>query len=96
MKVLITGGAGYIGSVLTIELLRQKHYVTVLDNLFYGQDSLLAACQYEKFKFIYGDANNEELLGKIIPTFDVIIPLACLVGAPLCKLHPDLACKTAR
>jgi len=94
MKVLITGGAGYIGSVLTIELLRQKHYVTVLDNLFYGQDSLLAACQYEKFKFIYGDANNEELLGKIIPTFDVIIPLACLVGAPLCKLHPDLAVST--
>ena len=58
MKILVTGGAGYIGSVLTIKLLRLNHKVTVVDNLFYGQDSLLAACKYDKFDFIYGDARR--------------------------------------
>ena len=94
MKILITGGAGYIGSVLTIKLLRLNHQVTVVDNLFYGQDALLAACQYPKFDFIYGDASDEQLVKEQLPSFDVIIPLACLVGAPLCNQQPDLAVST--
>ena len=94
MKILITGGAGYIGSVLTIKLLRLNHKVTVVDNLFYGQDSLLAACKYDKFDFIYGDAIDEKLIKKTLSSFDVIIPLACLVGAPLCDQKPALAVST--
>jgi nucleoside-diphosphate-sugar epimerase len=94
MKILITGGAGYIGSVLTIKLLRLNHKVTVIDNLYYGQDSLLAACKYNKFDFIYGDAIDEKLIKKTLSSFDVIIPLACLVGAPLCDQKPALAVST--
>ena len=94
MKILITGGAGYIGSVLTIKLLRLNHQVTVIDNLFYEQDSLLSACKYDNFDFIYGDASDKRLLKEKLPTFDVIIPLACLVGAPLCEQKPDLAVST--
>ena len=94
MKILITGGAGYIGSVLTTKLLRLNHQVTVIDNLFYEQDSLLSACKYDNFDFIYGDASDKRLLKEKLPTFDVIIPLACLVGAPLCEQKPDLAVST--
>ena len=68
--------------------------MTVVDNLFYGQDSLLSACKYDKFDFIYGDASDERLVKEKLPSFDVIIPLACLVGAPLCKQQPVLAVST--
>ena len=94
MKILITGGAGYIGSVLTVYLLQKNYHVTVIDNLYYNQDSLLAACQYPKFDFINGDARDEVLIKDILPTFDFIIPLACLVGAPLCDQKPTLAVST--
>lgn len=94
MKVLITGGAGYIGSVLTPYLLKRGHGVTVLDNLYYQQDSLLSVCNNKNFDFIYGDARNEVLLKKIIPQFDIIIPLACLVGAPICEKNKKLAIST--
>jgi len=94
MKILITGGAGYIGSALTVYLLQKNYHVTVIDNLYYNQDSLLAACQYPKFDFINGDARDEALIKDILPTFDFIIPLACLVGAPLCDQRPALAVST--
>jgi len=94
MKVLITGGAGYIGSVLTICLLRKDYNVTVIDNLYYNQDSLLPACHYSKFDFIKGDARDDALISKILPSFDFIIPLACLVGAPLCEKNKELAVTT--
>jgi nucleoside-diphosphate-sugar epimerase len=85
MRVLITGGAGYIGSVLTPTLLAKGHEVTVLDDLLlYRQSSLLDCCQYEQFHFVRGDCRDERLVKPLVEKVDVIIPLAALVGAPLC------------
>ena len=91
MKILITGGAGYIGSVLTPYLLERGYQITVLDNLYYQQDSLLGVCNNKYFDFIRGDARDDELMKTILPKFDVIIPLACLVGAPTCEKNKKLA-----
>ena len=85
MKILITGGAGYIGSVLTPTLLGLGHEVTVLDNFFFHQNSLLDCCQYDKFQIIRGDARNEALVKPAVAKADLIIPLAALVGVPLCN-----------
>lgn len=88
-RVLITGGAGYIGSVLSEELLKQQNSVTVLDKQMYNKTSLLSCVKYgDKFHFIRGDVRNESLLKDLITKHDVIIPLAALVGAPLCDRNP--------
>ena len=89
MKILVTGGAGYIGSILVPTLLAQGHDVTVLD-LFENMDgnTLADCCQYEGFTPIKGDARNEANLDRLVPQHDAIIPLAALVGAPLCKQDP--------
>lgn len=89
MKVLITGGAGYIGSILTALLLERGHSVTVLDR-FDGvvTNTLAAACQYEGFTPVKGDARDTRLLDELVPKHDVCIPLAALVGAPLCAQDP--------
>ncbi|MBI3298858.1 MAG: SDR family oxidoreductase [Elusimicrobia bacterium] len=84
MKILITGGAGYIGSILTPTLLRSGHQVTVLDNLMFKQASLLECCAEEAFEFVRGDARDERLVTPLVKKADAIIPLAALVGAPLC------------
>ena len=91
MRILITGGAGYIGSVLTKWLLDVGHSVTVLDNLYYDQDSLAGVCHYNKFEFLLGDVREEELIKALLPVHDVIIPLACLVGASVCERNKWLA-----
>ena len=83
-KVLITGGAGYIGSVLTNELLINGYSVTVLDNFMYRQNSLADCCQYSNFEVVRGDCRDVKLLQKLLTDVDIIIPLAALVGAPLC------------
>lgn len=89
MRILITGGAGYIGSVLSEELLRRGHYVTVLDTQMYNKTSLLSCIKYgNKFNFIRGDVRNESQLKTLVFKHDVIIPLAALVGAPLCDKNP--------
>src|SRR3989344_4881695 len=88
-KVLITGGAGYLGSVITGHLLNSGYEVTCLDNLSYHQNSLLHYANNPDFNFIYGDVRNRELLKRIIPEFDVIIPLAAIVGMPACDLKPE-------
>ncbi|MBU1086243.1 MAG: NAD-dependent epimerase/dehydratase family protein [Candidatus Omnitrophica bacterium] len=85
MKVLITGGAGYLGSVMTGELLKSGHEVIVLDNFMYNQNSLMAECINEKLTIIRGDARDEKLLKSNIEKVDAIFPLACLTGAPLCN-----------
>jgi len=84
MKILITGGAGYIGSILTPTLLAKGYEVTVLDNFMFRQNSLADCCQYDTFQVIRGDSRNENLMKELINDADVIIPLAALVGAPLC------------
>ncbi|MCA9779005.1 MAG: NAD(P)-dependent oxidoreductase [Candidatus Eremiobacteraeota bacterium] len=87
-RVLVTGGAGYVGSILVEHLLDAGHSVTVLDNLLWGQTSLFGFCHRPGFEFIHGDARDTALLKEQIPIHDVLIPLACLVGAPACDRDP--------
>lgn len=87
-KILITGGAGYIGSVLTPLILEAGHEVTVLDTFASGEPYLAAACAYSGFTPVRGDARNEELVTKLVQDADIVIPLAAMVGAPLCDLDP--------
>ncbi len=84
-KILVTGGAGYIGSILVPELLKLGHKVTVLDNFMFGQNALLECCAYEHFDVFRGDARDESILKPLLQKHDYIIPLAALVGAPLCS-----------
>ncbi len=89
MRVLITGGAGYIGSILTPILLERGHDVTVLDRFDGIVTNVLAdACRYPNFEPVKGDARDTRLLDQLVPKHDVIIPLAALVGAPLCAQDP--------
>ncbi len=90
-KVLITGGAGYIGSVLTPILLDEGYQVTVVDNLMYNQTSLINHCSNPNFKFIKADVTDYSFMKKELPNHDIIIPLAAIVGAPACKSKPLLA-----
>ena len=82
--VLLIGGAGYIGSILVPIMLHQGHSVTVIDNFMYGQTSLLDCCFSEELQVVRGDVRDEKLLIEQIKKVDVILPLACLTGAPLC------------
>jgi len=84
MNVLITGGAGYIGSILTPTLLDKGYNVTVVDNFLWRQNSLMDCCQYDQFDIIRGDCREEAFMKPLIKKADIIIPLAALVGAPLC------------
>ena len=88
MKILVTGGAGYIGSVLVPELLKEGHQVTVLDNLMFNQSTLLDCCYNKDLNIVRGDARCRETLLPLLKEADVIIPLACLTGAPLCNKDP--------
>lgn len=90
MKVLITGGAGYLGSNLTRHLLEVGYSVTVLDNLMYDQVTLLHLFGNPKFQFELGDVRDKNLLQELVGLHDVIIPLAAIVGMPACKANPDL------
>lgn len=90
-KVLITGGAGYLGSVLTEVLLNKKYQVTVLDNLLYKQTSVAPFSHDPNFDFILGDVRDEDLLKSLVENNDIIIPLAAIVGMPACKENPQLA-----
>ena len=85
MKILITGGAGYLGSILTPTLLAQRHEVTVLDSFYFNQNSLLDCCQFEKFEVVRGDCREESVIRPLVAKADLIIPLAALVGVPLCN-----------
>jgi len=91
MKILITGGAGYIGSVLTPTLLGLGHEVTVVDNFMFRQNSLADCCHYDTFEAVRGDCRDETLMKKLVARAEVIIPLAALVGAPLCDRDPVAA-----
>ena len=86
--VLVTGGAGYLGSILVPTLLARGCAVTAVDNFLYGQTSLLDCCAYENFTVVRGDVRDERLMLPLLKKADVIMPLACLVGAPLCAQKP--------
>ncbi len=87
-KILVTGAAGYIGSVLVPELLRRGHAVTAVDNFMYQQTSLLDCCQMPALTVVRGDVRNMELMRPLLAEADAVIPLACLVGAPVCAQNP--------
>lgn len=90
-RVLVTGGAGYVGSVLCEHLLAAGFQVTVLDNVHFAQKSLLHLCHHDKFRFVFGDVRDEKLVPKLVQEADVILPLAAVVGAPACDRDPWLA-----
>jgi nucleoside-diphosphate-sugar epimerase len=92
-KVLVTGGAGYLGSVLTEVLLKKGYQVTVLDNLIYKQISVAPFSYHKNFKFILGDVTDNSILRPLVESHDVIIPLAAIVGMPACKANPELTVK---
>ena len=84
MKILITGGAGYLGSIVTPHLLNKGHEVTVLDSFLFRQNSLADCCHYESFNVVRGDCREASILKKLLKDAEIIIPLAAMVGAPLC------------
>ncbi len=85
MKILITGGGGYLGSILVPTLLAQGHEVTVLDNFYFNQNSLLDCCQFENFQVVRGDCREVSVVKPLVAKADLIIPLAALVGVPICN-----------
>ena len=91
MRVLVTGGAGYIGSVLTGHLLRAGHAVTVVDSLIHGVQGLYPYCSHPAFDFILGDVRDESVMRPAIAAHDVIVPLAAIVGMPACERDPGSA-----
>jgi nucleoside-diphosphate-sugar epimerase len=93
-KVLVTGGAGYIGSILVPALLERGYAVTVVDNFMYEQDSLSASCYHKAFRLVRGDVRSQAVMRPLVTGADVIIPLAALVGAPLCDRDPLAATST--
>jgi nucleoside-diphosphate-sugar epimerase len=89
-KILVTGGAGYIGSILVSVLLKKVYRVTVLDSLIFNQPSLLDCCADPNFDFVKGDICDHELVNGLLSKADIVIPLAAIVGAPACKRNPSL------
>ena len=90
-NILVTGGAGYIGSTLVPDLLNKKHKVTVVDNFMYDQTSLATSIRDRNLEIIFGDVRDESLMKKLISKADIIIPLAAIVGAPACDKDPVTA-----
>ncbi len=86
--ILVTGGAGYIGSILCEALLDSGYTVTVLDSLLYGQANLFHLCADPHFNFVRGDARDETVLREALRNADAIVPLAAIVGAPACDRDP--------
>jgi len=96
LKILVTGGAGYLGSTMVPDLLAAGHEVTVLDSFMFKQNSLNHVCHSPKFHVVKGDIRVEGTVVPLIKKADVVIPLAALVGAPLCNLDPVGATTTNR
>ncbi len=91
MRILVTGGAGYIGSILVPTLLREGHEVVVVDSFMFSQTPLLEHLVEGRLEIVRGDARDVSLLEKWVPRCDALIPLACLTGAPLCAKDPVAA-----
>ena len=87
-KILITGGAGYIGSLLATKLLDLNFEVKIIDNFMFNKNSIIHLFSKKNFKFIKSDVRDKKIILKEIKNQDYIIPLAALVGAPLCQKYP--------
>jgi nucleoside-diphosphate-sugar epimerase len=87
-RILVTGGAGYLGSIMVPELLAAGHRVTVLDNFMYRQNSLAHVCNHAAFDAVNGDQRVEATMVGLLKNADIVIPLGALVGAPLCNKDP--------
>jgi nucleoside-diphosphate-sugar epimerase len=96
LKILVTGGAGYLGSIMVPDLLEAGHEVTVLDSFLFKQNSLNHVCHHPKFSVSKGDIRVESAILPLLKKADVVIPLAALVGAPLCNQDPVGATTTNR
>jgi len=94
MNILVTGGAGYLGSTMVGFLLETGHHVTVVDNFMFGEATLNQFCYHDNFDVVNGDVRIKEVMKPLIAKADVIIPLAALVGAPLCNKDPVAAKST--
>lgn len=90
-KILITGGAGYLGSVMVGYFLNRGYHVTVLDNLLYSQTSLFSYCTHPCFEFVRGDVRDEALMRELVKRHDAVLPLAAIVGAKACDRDPLMA-----
>ncbi|GAI90784.1 unnamed protein product, partial [marine sediment metagenome] len=91
MKVLVTGGAGYVGTTIVPQLLAEGYKVTIFDNLMFGGDYIMPFFRNPNFSFVKGDIRDLSLLKKAIKDADVIIHLAAIVGYPACRKDPELA-----
>ncbi len=91
MRILVTGGAGYVGSTLVPMLLEQGHRVRVLDSLKFGCHGLLPCCQNRFFELMKGDVCDEAGMAKALDGMDAIVHLAAIVGYPACKKEPQVA-----
>jgi nucleoside-diphosphate-sugar epimerase len=87
-RILVTGGAGYIGSVLVPKLLSEGYPVTVVDNFMYGQTSLAGVSREKNLELVFGDVRDQSLMKSLLSKSDVVIPLAAIVGAPACDKDP--------
>jgi nucleoside-diphosphate-sugar epimerase len=96
LKVLVTGGAGYLGSTLVPALLGAGHAVHVVDNFLFGQAPLLECCADANFSVVRGDCRDKAVMSKAMRDADVIIPLAAVVGAPACASDQTAAVSTNR
>ena len=90
-NILVTGGAGYIGSTLVPDLLNLGHKITVIDNFMYNQTSLAGIARHKNLELVFGDVRDESLMKPLITKTDVVIPLAAIVGAPACDKDPIMA-----
>ena len=95
-KILVTGGAGYIGAVLVPALLDDDYEVTVVDNFMYGENSLASVCAHPNFDVVRADVRVMDIMAPLLQQADIIIPLAALVGAPICDRDPVTATSVNR
>ncbi len=90
-KILVTGGAGYVGTSLIPQLLAEGHKVRVIDNLMFGGDQLINFMRNKNFEFMKGDIRNKMQLKEALKGRDAIVHLAAIVGFPACRMNPKLA-----